>query len=209
MDDAEARALEPRVVHVDEQNRIVKLGNDPAEPVPGSDQKRGDLSPPRRPSPTSAAATAAADNRSTCNNRRGSGPPAPRLMPLAMPNATVAAEHRAAAVAGDAGRPFHRHPGRRAGAAAQSRPAAHSRSARPSRSCSPSFRHNGRRNRRRGCSRRLRQLRTRAQRSGAAVGEEQRLGRIGADVDLHVLVGQRPTIRSNGRGTLLAVRRRR
>ena len=41
--DAEARALEPRVVHVDEKNRIVKLGNDPAEPVPGSNQKRGDL----------------------------------------------------------------------------------------------------------------------------------------------------------------------
>jgi aspartate 1-decarboxylase len=31
------------VVHVDEKNRIVKLGNDPAEPVPGSDQVRGDL----------------------------------------------------------------------------------------------------------------------------------------------------------------------
>jgi aspartate 1-decarboxylase len=45
VDDAEARALEPRVVHVDERNRIVKLGNDPAEPVPGSsDQLRGDLS---------------------------------------------------------------------------------------------------------------------------------------------------------------------
>jgi aspartate 1-decarboxylase len=41
--DAEARALEPRVVHVDERNRIVKLGNDAAEPVPGSNQKRGDL----------------------------------------------------------------------------------------------------------------------------------------------------------------------
>ena len=41
--DAEARALKPLVVHVDEKNRIVKLGNDPAEPVPGSDQKRGDL----------------------------------------------------------------------------------------------------------------------------------------------------------------------
>ena len=41
--DAEARALDPKVVHVDEQNRIVKLGNDPAEPVPGSSQKRGDL----------------------------------------------------------------------------------------------------------------------------------------------------------------------
>jgi aspartate 1-decarboxylase len=43
LEDEEARALEPRVVHVDDQNRIVKLGNDPAEPVPGSDQKRGDL----------------------------------------------------------------------------------------------------------------------------------------------------------------------
>jgi aspartate 1-decarboxylase len=43
LSDAEARALKPRVVHVDSQNRIVKLGNDAAEPVPGSDQKRGDL----------------------------------------------------------------------------------------------------------------------------------------------------------------------
>ena len=43
MDDAEARALQPRVVHVDEQNRIVKLGKDAAEPVPGTNQKRGDL----------------------------------------------------------------------------------------------------------------------------------------------------------------------
>jgi aspartate 1-decarboxylase len=41
--DAEARALEPRIVHVDEKNRIVKLGNDAAEPVPGSAQLRGDL----------------------------------------------------------------------------------------------------------------------------------------------------------------------
>jgi len=43
MDDVEARALVPRVVHVDEKNRIVKLGNDAAEPVPGTSQKRGDL----------------------------------------------------------------------------------------------------------------------------------------------------------------------
>jgi aspartate 1-decarboxylase len=43
LSDAEARALEPRVVHVDEKNQIVKLGNDAAEPVPGSGQKRGDL----------------------------------------------------------------------------------------------------------------------------------------------------------------------
>jgi aspartate 1-decarboxylase len=43
LSDAEARALRPAIVHVDEKNRIVKLGNDPAEPVPGSDQVRGDL----------------------------------------------------------------------------------------------------------------------------------------------------------------------
>jgi aspartate 1-decarboxylase len=43
LSDAEARALKPLVVHVDEKNRIVKLGNDPAEPVPGSNQKRGDF----------------------------------------------------------------------------------------------------------------------------------------------------------------------
>ena len=43
LDDAEARSLEPRVVHVDKHNRIVKLGNDAAEPVPGSGQLRGDL----------------------------------------------------------------------------------------------------------------------------------------------------------------------
>ena len=41
LSDAEARALKPRVVHVDEQNRVVKLGNDPSEPVPGApDQKK-------------------------------------------------------------------------------------------------------------------------------------------------------------------------
>lgn len=43
LEDSEARALEPRVVHVDKHNRIVKLGHDAAEPVPGTDQKRGDL----------------------------------------------------------------------------------------------------------------------------------------------------------------------
>jgi aspartate 1-decarboxylase len=43
LEDAEARSLEPRIVHVDEKNRMVKLGTDPAEPVPGSDQVRGDL----------------------------------------------------------------------------------------------------------------------------------------------------------------------
>lgn len=41
LDDAEARALKPRVVHVDGDNRVVSLGSDPAEPVPGAPgQKR-------------------------------------------------------------------------------------------------------------------------------------------------------------------------
>ena len=42
VDDAEARALVPTVVHVDAANRIVAVGADPAAPVPGSDQVRGD-----------------------------------------------------------------------------------------------------------------------------------------------------------------------
>ena len=42
MDEAEARKMIPRVVHVDNRNRVVKIGNDPAEPVPGSSGKRGD-----------------------------------------------------------------------------------------------------------------------------------------------------------------------
>jgi aspartate 1-decarboxylase len=41
LDDAEARALKPRVVHVDETNRIVGHGDDIGEPVPGAkDQER-------------------------------------------------------------------------------------------------------------------------------------------------------------------------
>ena len=43
LDDAEARAMKPRVVHVDTKNQVIKIGNDAAEPVPGSDQVRGDL----------------------------------------------------------------------------------------------------------------------------------------------------------------------
>ena len=40
-EDAEARALRPRVVHVDENNSIVARGTDAGEPVPGAkDQKR-------------------------------------------------------------------------------------------------------------------------------------------------------------------------
>jgi len=33
--DAEARTLKPTVVHVDEKNNVVKLGEDLSEPVPG------------------------------------------------------------------------------------------------------------------------------------------------------------------------------
>ena len=43
-EDAEARQLKPRIVHVDAANHIVALGSDPAEPVPGADdQIRGTL----------------------------------------------------------------------------------------------------------------------------------------------------------------------
>ncbi|MEV5746250.1 aspartate 1-decarboxylase [Actinoallomurus sp. NPDC052308] len=42
MTDAEARTFQPRVVHVDRDNRIVDLGTDPAEPVPGTAAVRGD-----------------------------------------------------------------------------------------------------------------------------------------------------------------------
>jgi aspartate 1-decarboxylase len=41
VDDAEARTLKPTVIHVDEHNRVVKLGDNPSDPVPGAkDQKR-------------------------------------------------------------------------------------------------------------------------------------------------------------------------
>ncbi|MGH8774266.1 MAG: aspartate 1-decarboxylase [Jiangellaceae bacterium] len=44
VDDAEARTLQPRVVHVDTANHIVDLGADPAAPVPGAaGQLRGDV----------------------------------------------------------------------------------------------------------------------------------------------------------------------
>lgn len=42
MTDEQARSFQPRVVHVDRSNRIISLGDDPAEPVPGSGQLRGD-----------------------------------------------------------------------------------------------------------------------------------------------------------------------
>ena len=47
MSDAEARTFTPKVVHVDRTNKIISLGDDPAEPVPGTPTLRGDLVPRR------------------------------------------------------------------------------------------------------------------------------------------------------------------
>ena len=42
LDDSERRSHRPRVVHVDEHNRLVAVGSDPSEPVPGAvDQMAG------------------------------------------------------------------------------------------------------------------------------------------------------------------------
>ncbi|MGY0488734.1 aspartate 1-decarboxylase [Streptomyces sp. WG-D5] len=46
VEDAEARALRPSVVHVDRDNRIVALGADPSEPVPGGEERRGPYAVP-------------------------------------------------------------------------------------------------------------------------------------------------------------------
>lgn len=43
MSDDEARTFQPRVVHVDASNKIIDLGSDLAEPVPGTTDVRGDL----------------------------------------------------------------------------------------------------------------------------------------------------------------------
>ncbi|MGW5017517.1 aspartate 1-decarboxylase [Streptomyces cacaoi] len=47
VDDAEARQLVPRVVHVDADNRVVGLGADAGEPAPGSGAVRGPGAVPR------------------------------------------------------------------------------------------------------------------------------------------------------------------
>ncbi|WP_326596187.1 aspartate 1-decarboxylase [Streptomyces sp. NBC_01803] len=47
VEDAEARRLRPTVVHVDSANRVVRLGDDPSEPVPGSDTTRSPLATAR------------------------------------------------------------------------------------------------------------------------------------------------------------------
>jgi aspartate 1-decarboxylase len=48
MDDESARAYRPRVVHLDRNNRIIELGDDPAVTVPGisDDPAPGDLARP-------------------------------------------------------------------------------------------------------------------------------------------------------------------
>lgn len=43
LDEAERSTHRPKVVHVDDRNRIVALGADPAEPVPGSVEISGAL----------------------------------------------------------------------------------------------------------------------------------------------------------------------
>jgi aspartate 1-decarboxylase len=43
MESAEARELQPRVVFVDDRNRVVRTGSDPADAPPGSGLLRGDL----------------------------------------------------------------------------------------------------------------------------------------------------------------------
>src|SRR5258708_1680753 len=48
VEDREARALKPRIVHVDAANRIIDLDADPARPVPGSDTLRPPLAAPTR-----------------------------------------------------------------------------------------------------------------------------------------------------------------
>ena len=46
METAEARELEPKVVFVDADNKIVGTGSDPAEALPGTGLLRGDLTYP-------------------------------------------------------------------------------------------------------------------------------------------------------------------
>jgi aspartate 1-decarboxylase len=48
LDDAEAFAFRPRIVHVDARNEIIELGADPAAAVPGmvDDLVRGDRTLP-------------------------------------------------------------------------------------------------------------------------------------------------------------------
>ncbi|MGW3284846.1 aspartate 1-decarboxylase [Streptomyces sp. NPDC001002] len=51
LDELERATHEPRVVHVDKANRIVKLGADPAEPVPGAPDQFSGAFPAAAPAP--------------------------------------------------------------------------------------------------------------------------------------------------------------
>jgi len=66
MEDAEARRLVPRVVFVDADNRVMALGHDPAEALPGSGLLRGDLTyPTSNPHAASASRTGSYDDDPT------------------------------------------------------------------------------------------------------------------------------------------------
>ncbi|MFI5806255.1 aspartate 1-decarboxylase [Streptomyces sp. NPDC051561] len=56
VEDAEARALKPRIVHVGEGNRIVGTGGDLAEPVPGGEGEGGQVRNPMAVSGSAASA---------------------------------------------------------------------------------------------------------------------------------------------------------
>lgn len=49
MNTEEARKHRPHIVFVDESNRVVGVGTDPAEALPGSGLTRGDMAPDRWP----------------------------------------------------------------------------------------------------------------------------------------------------------------
>ncbi|GHH09278.1 aspartate 1-decarboxylase [Streptomyces lanatus] len=52
LDESERPTHRPRVVHVDKANRIVALGADPAEPVPGADDQFSGTFTDRTPRPS-------------------------------------------------------------------------------------------------------------------------------------------------------------
>ena len=70
VDDAEARSLRPAVVHVDEENRIVGLGADAGEPVPGGSTTR---SPARGARCGDGLGRAKSARAGEPRSRRGSG----------------------------------------------------------------------------------------------------------------------------------------
>ncbi|MBO1417857.1 aspartate 1-decarboxylase [Streptomyces sp. FH025] len=67
MDTAEAKGYEPKVVFVDERNRITGLGGDPAEAPEGSGLLRGDMGAP--PGRQAGGAYGGADGAATAATR--------------------------------------------------------------------------------------------------------------------------------------------